>query len=161
MEERNMISLKDLYSALTQLVIHAESISWNRLYNFLTCNCILLLAWSTISASEPACPGKTAMVLMCLVGGISGIAWWELGRRGRAFLDHYGNHAKRLEEQPNAFDPSVPKGEVEGSDPPREVWPFQFRVEGPLFGKSRYILTWGPLVFTGLYMALAVITFFI
>lgn len=155
-----MMTVKNLYAILTQLVIHAESISWNRLYNFLTCNSILLLAWATICASKPLPAGKVAMVLLCSVGAISGIAWWQLGKRGRAFLEHYGDHAKKLETQTNAFDANVPKGLVKNSNPPKEVWPFEFEVKGPSCGKSKYILTWGPCVFTVLYLLLIVVTFF-
>jgi hypothetical protein len=78
----------------------------------------------------------------------------ELGRRGRKFLDHFGNHAQKLETLANFFDPGVPK-----LDPPEDVWPFDFRVDGPDFGKSRYILRWGPATFTGVYAILAIITY--
>jgi len=156
-----MITLKEMYATLTQLVIHAESISWNRLYNFLVCNSILLLAWATICASKPNPAGKVAMLVLCFVGAISGIVWAELGRRGREYLDHYGNHAKKLEETINASEPGLPKGLVKGSNPEEKVWPFEFSVKGPSYGKSRYILTWGPCVFMFLYAVLIVITFFV
>ena len=83
----------------------------------------------------------------------------ELGKRGRMYLEHYGNHAKRLEDdQPGLFAAGILRGLMENST--TEVWPCQFEVKGLSFGKSKHILRWGPLVFTGLYAVLAIITYF-
>lgn len=144
-----MITTKDLYSVLTHLVIHAESISWNRLYNFLTCNSILLLAWATVYASTSTNPDcRVVLTVFCILGAVSGIVWAELGRRGREYLDHYGNQAKKLEKQANAFSPDVPE----------DLWLFQFVVEGPWYGKSRWILRLVPYMFTVIYCVLFVVS---
>ncbi len=84
----------------------------------------------------------------------------ELGRRGRIYIEYYDDYAKRLEGQSGLFVPDVPKGLVKDSRPEKEVWPFQFEVDGPWFGKSKHILRWLPLVFTGLYALLAVIIYY-
>ena len=143
-----MITIKDNYAILTQLVIHAESISWNRLYNFLTCNAILLVAWATIYASEPDNPGLVAMALFCIVGAVSGIVWVELGRRGREYLRQYIEQATQLEELPNAFSPDIPP----------HLHAFQVDVKGPFYGQSRWILQKMPCAFAFLYVVLYSVT---
>lgn len=179
-----VITIRDLYSVLTQLVIHAESISWNRLYNFLTCNSILVLAWATAYVSQAPNPDcKIVLVAFCILGAASGIVWAELGKRGRAYLDHYRDQAKDLEKQPNAFSPDIPK----------DFWPFQSDVKGscqenlkvsppgkmgeqkqasacsppcryfeillgPYYGTSRRILKVVPYLFTALYCLLFVLS---
>jgi hypothetical protein len=153
----------ELYTMLAQMVNNAESITWNRLYNFLTCNSILLLAWATLCGSNPGFTGKIAMVLLCLVGGISGIAWMELGRRGRIYLRFYKEYAKSLEILPDFFEAGTPKGlDKSGKkNVNKEFLPFEFEVGGCRFGMSEYILRWLPLIFTFLYVILLVITFFV
>jgi hypothetical protein len=77
----NMVSRGELYSALVQMVNNAESISWNRFYNFLMGNSILVLAWATIYASQDRST-LTSIVLsaICVFGAGSGIVWAALGK---------------------------------------------------------------------------------
>ena len=48
------MTLKEVYASLVQMTISAETVSWNRFYNFLMFNTILVLAWATIWVSKDA-----------------------------------------------------------------------------------------------------------
>src|SRR5207244_552336 len=96
------------YPALIQLVVHAESISWNRLYNFLMGNSILVLAWATIYASnQDSVPTRLVLSAICVLGGLSGIAWADLGKRTRKHLDQHFDQAREIEKSPTAWEPGV------------------------------------------------------
>ena len=69
-----MITDKELYPSLVQLRIHADSVTWNRFYNFLMFNSILVLAWATVYAAHPRPIGAWAvLVAFCFFGGLSGV----------------------------------------------------------------------------------------
>lgn len=89
---------KELYPSLVQMIIHAESITWSRFYNFLMFNTILILSWATVWVPATA-PQSRPVVLaaICILGGISGIFWAALGYRGRAFLSAFMTMAKEFE----------------------------------------------------------------
>lgn len=71
------VTAKEIYPVLVQLVIYAESITWNRFYNFLMGNSILILAWATIFVSpcSKGLGGKSVLVAISLLGAASGVAW--------------------------------------------------------------------------------------
>lgn len=91
----------DIYNSLPQLISNAEQISWNRLYNFLTANSIMILAWSAIYAAKLPCSFLTTGVLVaiCAVGTLMGIFWFGLGIRGRGFLNALVCWGAKIEEQ--------------------------------------------------------------
>lgn len=95
-----MISEKEIYAADVQLVIHAEQITWNRFYNFLTANSILVLAWATIySANEPKYY-KWILSSISIIGTLSGILWAGLSHRGSKYLDTYLKIGQKIENDP-------------------------------------------------------------
>jgi hypothetical protein len=128
------------------MIIHAENISWTRFYNFLMFNTILILAWATIYAPQTR-PGMARFVLaiMCVLGGISGVAWAGLGCRGRKFLDEYINLAVKFEADSKCWSPDVDQYKMQTLT---KVWIRSFP-----YGKcgSRYLLTFGALAFTVFY----------
>jgi hypothetical protein len=147
-----MMSAKEVYAALVELVIHSESISWNRFYNFLMGNSILVLAWATIFANCN-CKGSVVnvvLVAICVLGGLSGVAWAALGWRGRTFLHEYLALADRMEGDNTCWPPGLQKYKpfgltLEVGDTGVQPW-----------ARSRPILVVGPLLFTFLYVVLLV-----
>lgn len=84
------------YSAAIQLIVHAENISWTRIYNLFTANSILLLAWATIVTSPS---GKASILIaLSLAGFILSLAWVPLGQRGRRYVRKYLEVATKLEK---------------------------------------------------------------
>ena len=150
-----MMSYKDLYGALIQMVIHAEGISWSRLYNFLMGNSILVLAWATVYASNQRTT-VTGVVLstICLLGGFSGIAWAELGARTRKHVEQHFEQALAIEERPGVWE--------EGID--RKMWPFTaaqgVRNSARSYSTNQFLLKGMPLGFTVLYGVMLVATWF-
>lgn len=65
------ITGKEIYSALVHLIIHAESITWNRFYNYLMGNSILVLAWTMVFASKVESVWVSfVMVLICVLPSV-------------------------------------------------------------------------------------------
>lgn len=96
------ITAKEIYTTLVQMVVQAESISWNRFYNFLMGNSILILAWATIFVSQKHSPwGTIVMVSICILGAITSPFYALLGRRGRNFLNHYVEQLIEIEDNQN------------------------------------------------------------
>ena len=145
------ISAKEVYSALVQLVIHAESITWDRFNNFLMGNSILVLAWATIFVSTTD-SRMTTFVLsaICILGVLSGPAWAALGARGRKYHDNYVKLASNIEIDPTCWPieldknrPSEKTKEIRDASPSR-------------WSSSRFLLQAGPWCFTALYIVLLV-----
>lgn len=150
-----MISNRELYAAQIQMIIHAENVSWNRLYNFLMGNSILVLAWATIYASSQ-CSVLTRFVLsaICLLGGVSGIAWIELGARSRDILKKHMNQTLAIEDGENIWE-----GKVEDSLKPIKA--AKAIVDDPkwkCYGKSMFLLKAMPCAFTALYVVMGAAT---
>jgi len=133
------------YSAWVTFAQHAEATSWNRFYDFLMFNTILILAWSTIY-SQTNCPGCSAIVmaLMAFVGLISGPVWSALGYRGRKYVDLFLEGGAAI-DQDAGHGCQVCKRSLETRNE------FGWR----LFS-SRYILTIAPLVLSALYFVLLI-----
>ncbi len=145
------ISIKEVYSSLVQLATEAESITWNRFYNFLMGNSILILAWATMfSITSPSRMATHVLVAICVVGGVSGLIWAALGNRGRKFVYLYIDLGVQMEADAtcwqNELDKYKPFTKIKES---RETLPYSW-------SGSRYLLTIGPCVFTLLYILLAV-----
>jgi hypothetical protein len=139
------MTAKELYPALVQLIIHAESVTWNRFYNFLMFNTILVLAWATVWVS--GAPQLKAVILVAIssLGGVSGVFWAALGYRGRAFLSDYMKMAADLEADSNVW-----AGEIEKYKPATNSIALRDSLRFSWAG-SRVILIAGPLAFTVLY----------
>jgi len=148
-EGDNMVTAQTLHPSLVQLVIHAEATSWNRFYNFLMFNTILILAWSTIYVAQNRPAGAAAILAtMTVLGAVSGIAMAALGVRGRKFLDEYVDLAVKIEADDKCW-PEVLAQYKPLTLTKDRIAKFPFGWAG-----SRYLLTWGPLALTGFYVFL-------
>lgn len=137
-----MITPEVLYPSLVQMIIHAETISWNRFYNFLMFNTILILAWSTIYVAQPR-PAVAAAVLgtMALLGAVSGVAMAGLGVRGRKFLDEYVELAEKIEADGKCWAAELEKYK------PLTLTKDCIKKFPHGWTGSRYLLTWGSVAF--------------
>src|SRR3990172_6393057 len=91
-----------LYEAAIQLVVHTDNSSWTRMYNFLTANSILMLAWATIFATiqgngQNIPPKASVLSAISLFGLVLSIAWAPFCSRGRKLHRHYVHVARTLE----------------------------------------------------------------
>ncbi len=149
-----MITNKDLYVTLTQLIVHAETISWNRLYNFFMGNTILVLAWATIYASTQAgVLTNLTLSAICVLGGAFGPSWAKLGVRTREHLEAYFTQALALDNNPSAWDANA------GSQRPF-VASAAIRDRAEWYSKNVVFLRTIPLAFTALYILMLIASWF-
>lgn len=90
-----------LYPNIVQMANHAESITWNRFYNFTMANSILVLAWATVysgTTSVHRLSLSTVLCAMCLLGIVTGYLWAGHAVRGREFLTGYLNMGRLVEQ---------------------------------------------------------------
>jgi hypothetical protein len=146
------VTATEAYPALVQLVIHAESISWNRFYNFLMGNSILVLAWATIFVSRAACTvaGRSVLAAICMLGAASGVAWAALSFRGRRSLFVFLDLGQTLE-----------RGKPPWTSELGELTPLSTAAnlrDKQAFGwaGSLYLLVIGSLAFSALYSVMLV-----
>lgn len=97
--ETNMVGSPDatLYAATMQMLIHADTNSWTRMYNFLTANSILMLTWATLFSSSDR--GRPVLTLISLTGCILSVVWAPFGSRGRRLFRLYLNLGRQLERR--------------------------------------------------------------
>lgn len=143
------ISPKEVYSSIVQFVCALESSTWNRFYNYLMGNSILILAWATVFASNIN-PVIVLLVLasICFFGGLSGLFWSATAERGKKFMMVYLELGKKLEENPNLFPKDLSQ---------YKHFTENLRLSETLpkgWGGSYRILKYGPLSFTILYVVL-------
>ena len=145
------MKVSDIYSSITQMMINAENVTWNRFNSYLIANSIFLIFWVTLLTSDSITKYKLgAMVGICLIGVLGGIFFSALGYRGRCFLDQYVDMGQRLEK--------------------KKLWPIKVNVK-PFteteklihiinygWAGSRYILSWTPIIFTLFYGVLILIS---
>lgn len=144
---------KDVYDIYCRLVIHSESISWQRFHNFLVINSILILAWATLFKDD-ATPSKIAKLVMTgipFIGMLTTLAWAGLGDRGRKYLDAYKEKAKRIEQ-----DCDKQKWWEDGIEITDR--PFQIHIQPVSGTSSNFLLGKGPYFFTFLYVGLVIAT---
>ncbi len=145
-----MLSKEDHYRTCLQLLELAENISWNRFYNFLMCNSILVLAWATLYAQDQISgPTRIALALISIFGGVSGVIWGSLGKCGREITTAHVDQAHQLEL--GCLDSSTP----EHLRPIAEAK--RIRQKHPKWASSTFLLQAGPWGFTILYVVLFVI----
>jgi len=147
------MTAKELYPSLVQMIIHAENITWNRFYNFLMFNTILVLSWATLwTAASSSQSRLVVLIAICILGSISGIFWAALGYRGRAFLSEYMNIAKELEADPAVWAEDLEKyRQVTKALTLRDSLCYSW-------AGSRVLLIGGPLTFTVLYVVMLVVS---
>ncbi|MBN1397597.1 MAG: hypothetical protein JXA06_06165 [Bacteroidetes bacterium] len=141
----------DPYAALVQLITHSDSVTWNRFYNFLVANSVLVLAWTAIFATNSS-PAMSSMVLITIsiFGLLTSPFWAILGWRGKKFQ--------------NAFEALAEKVENDA-----KLWPKQSVKYKPLtesqnirkslgwgLGGTFYFLTFFPLAFGIIYIVLLI-----
>ena len=138
------VSDREIYSAIVQLVTHAESTSWNRFHSFLIANSVLVLAWVAIYVSSARSPMVThVLVAICVLGFLSGVFWAALGYRGRRFADRYIELGTQIEKGIEGHGPLTESKSL------RDTLPYGW-------SGSRYILAFGPLIFALFYVLLVV-----
>jgi hypothetical protein len=146
------VSRGELYAALIQMVNNAEAISWNRFYNFLMGNSILVLAWATIyAAQERSILTSVVLSAICLLGAGSGMAWAALGKRSREYVEAYFKQALELEKDPKTWNEA---GIADSWKPFTGTQ--SIRQKAGWFSTSAFVLTWTPRVFSLFYLLLLV-----
>lgn len=140
--EEQTIASDVLYPSLVQLVIHAETISWNRFYNFLMANSILILAWATIYAPQqhPAF-ATTVLVVISVLGLVSCVAAAALGVRGREYLSKYVDLGVCIEADEKCWGMNLAQYKL-------LTITKQYGKEASFcWARSRYLLWLGPVAF--------------
>lgn len=144
-----LLSNREAYVAMIQMIIQIENISWTRLYNFLMGSSILVLAQATVYASAPkSASTTTVLVSLGLIGALAGPAWAKLGVRARSQLELVYNAARRLENKSTAWETSVLTEDL----PMNIVCPI--RDTSSIFSSNPFLLKWAPLSFTALNLVL-------
>lgn len=142
----------ELYASLVQMIIHAENITWNRFYNFLVFNTILVLSWATVWIANSPQSRTVVLVAICILGGLSGIFWGALGYRGRTFLNEYMKMAAEFEA-----DLAVWPNNIERYRHATRALALRDSLSYSWAG-SRVLLISGPLSFTVLYVVMLVVS---
>lgn len=135
------------YSTYVGFAQQAEVNSWNRFYNFLMFNTILILAWATVygQVTRPHC-ARLVLAVFCVFGGASGATWSFLGRRGREYGTFFLEHASE-------FEKNIPDKQRVCTEVLRERVKLPHRYLG-----SFVHLVWWPWGFVGLYVLLFIVS---
>ena len=144
---------KDLYASVINQLISTEHTSWVRFNSFLTTNSILVLAWAAIFAAGRSPPMLVAHIVLyavCLLGILSCVVWWGLGRRSRRHVEGFLNMGVRMERTwfgsvGMDFHPCETAADARNRSP--TCWTGSYR-----------IMVYGPVVFAGLYLILLVVS---
>lgn len=148
MSETMRTGPSDAYASIVQLVVHAEAITWNRFYNFLMGNTLLILGWATLFAASSACAtqSRIAQAALCVLGALSGIPFAALSYRGRKYLMDFVDLGAAIENSV-AWPADLPQKPLGMTVKTRGEYPF------PWAG-SYFILTGSCLLFTVLHLLL-------
>jgi hypothetical protein len=148
-----MIANKDVYAVLTQMIVQLENISWSRFYNFLMGSSILVLSWATLYVSGPKSPYTTSvLLLLCLIGILSGPIWAKLGKRARQQLEVLFQMTRGLEANPAAWEQ-----DVRPSDRPFSAVA-NLRDDAVWYSKNPFVLQAFPWAISVLNVGMAVAT---
>ena len=146
------IGYEHIYDSYRELVIHSEVISWGRFQNLLIINSILVVAWATLFHDNDAHSwGRLVMTAITIPGILTGIAWADLGKRSRQYLDLYKAKLKAIEEHHDKKDwweDGIPITDR----------PFQVEVATCRFSSSTFLLFWTPLLFSLMNLVLLLAT---
>ena len=146
------IGKSDVYTIYKDLVIHSETISWNRFGNFLVISSILVLAWVTLFAIKDNLIWRAiVMTGISTIGVITGLIWADLGARGREYLDQY--KAKAVEIETNHGKENWWDNGIEEKDRP-----YQIDIKPKWYSKSKTLLVWVPRLFSFLHVLLLLAT---
>jgi len=132
-----------------------ENRAWNALYNFLTANSILILAWAALytRTNEPLETWlvDALMFILSLVGFFFSLGWSSLGGRNYAYNASYAEHLERIEASADwVRNELLPRSEfvrkhIQGRG-------FQF-----FLSFQPLLLAGTPLLFSALYVVIGVI----
>jgi hypothetical protein len=89
--------IRAVYDAVNKHWSHAEQLRWSILYNFLTANSILVVAWAAIYSQKST--EKTILITLPVVGFIMSILWCLLEHRANTFVKGYGELGGEVEKQ--------------------------------------------------------------
>jgi len=89
------------YVQVLNLVMHADNLTWNRLYYFLVFNSIMLLGWVSVFSGEGSGIGKHLMlVVLAFFGLIVSLLWGPIAmKRGVTFQNYYMGLARCIERK--------------------------------------------------------------
>ena len=136
------IGYEHIYDSYRELVIHSEYTSWGRFQNLLIINSILVVAWATLFHDKDAHSWvRLVMTAITIPGILTGVAWADLGKRGRQYLDLYKAKLEAIEEHHDKKDwweDGIPITDR----------PFQVKVATCRFSSSTFLLFWTPLLFS-------------
>ena len=142
----------DIYKIYNDLVVHSETISWNRFANFLVISSILVLSWVTVfSKIDHSLWSKIVMSGISVFGILAGLVGADLGARGRTYLDQYKNKAIAIET--HCDKQGWWEEGIEITDRP-----FQVNIAPKLWSSSQALLVWVPVLFSLLHVLLIVVT---
>ena len=142
-----------IYSSLIQMVGHSESTTWNRFYNYLMANSILILAWATLYSIEKSnISAKIVMSSICILGGISGPFFSCLAARGRKFLNNYVDLGCKLENDTILWSMNLNDYKILNK---LVYWRDNLPYKK---ASSHYILIVGPGLFTVFYIVLFIVS---
>jgi hypothetical protein len=150
------------YQAVNQHWSHAEQERWSILYNFLTANTILLLAWAAIFSSTTPIRGSALMVLS-LSGILISLLWLTIGSRVNMFIKRYGELGETIENQLHlhAIGP-FHVGEIirkkERSDESKRNRKLNLTERLGTIIPSRTFVLFVPMLFVIIYIALLVLS---
>lgn len=148
------------YQGLIQLLVHAEQERWAILYNFLTANTILILAWAALFVARMPQPDTQRFALACMAGTgfVISILWLLIETRANAFVRGYGELGEATEDllgigEMGAFH----RGEAVRNAPTT----FSFRTAitwGAHFLPSRHFLQIVPGLFAAVHLVFLVLS---
>lgn len=96
--ERIDLAFGELRNSIVDLIRHVENRAWAALYNFLTGNSILVLAWATLYTLNPEREGIVfILVPLAFMGILGGIAWALLGARNWEYVRELVKKRRALE----------------------------------------------------------------
>jgi len=151
-ESSSSVTVSDVYQVLTSLVMHSEQVRWARLNTFLVLSSLFVAAWVGLFAATDAFSGKSGLLfVLCIPGALLGVLWARLGWRSSEYMDDFHDSAYKAEDQ---FLPNVPKP-FHLSEARRK----NVREGMERFTSSKWLVTTIPLVFVGLFLILAVLSF--
>jgi hypothetical protein len=147
-------SVNDLqnYDAIVTFAVAAEQSRWERFASYLLVNSILLLAWATIYVTCTSMLTVIVLIILCIPGIVLGFVWSFLGKRTSDYVDKMHDEGLNLENSiPQLY--SKPFAAIEQI---REDVRNKMKKHKMAFTSSKTIVTWVPVIFSFIYIGLAV-----
>jgi hypothetical protein len=121
---------------------------WGRLNTFLVAGSILVAAWVGLLVATTPIPYKRVLLLiLCMVGFISGALWTRLGLRSSEYLDDFHRLARELE---STLGPGIARPFHLSEERRKTV-----RFGGEVFSSSKWLAAAIPFTFSVLFILLA------